>query len=153
MVTFSGKQVWTNLLETITLPVAANQVIALGELIEKNATGFLVKGTPISGFATKFANGVFQSFEKVDTTGLADGDVEIQVALIRSRIAIEIEAGIVIGNPVETSNNSTVKLKKAIASPAAYTRLGTLFAIDEQPEKLVSTAGDIGIIDFGMGVN
>lgn len=156
MVTYSGKVVYQDLLEPKTLPLKKNTTVEIGDLISLDGNGYLIQPARTAANPTVFPRGVFQALSGGEIGNAAsdsDGDVKIQVALVRSRIAIPVEAGVRVGDKVVTSNNSVKKVKSAPASPADHTIIGTVVEFDEAPGKFVGAADDIAVVDFGLGVN
>ena len=154
MTTYSGKIVYQRLLEPKNLPLKKNTTVALGDLLTIDAGGFLIQPTLVGTGPTVFGGGVFQALQKGSIgngADDADGDIEIQVACVRSRISLPVEAGVAIGNQVVTSNNSNKKGKKAGGTSGKYTIIGTVYEFDEN-ERTVSQDGDIAVIELGQGV-
>lgn len=147
---YAGQIAYQDLLEPKTLKVASGvNDIKRGDICTMNSDGYLQPGNLISS-ATVLKDGLFVALQKVASPS-TDGGASCQVACVRSRVVMEVGV-VTIGMPVRTANNSIRRLVGAGASPAANTIVGTVYEFPGAPDKIKSAAGDLAVIDLGIGV-
>ena len=151
---YAGQIAYQDLLEPKTFKVAAGVAINRGQLCSMDSNGYLQAVDKVTTGPSVFKDGLFVALQKVDntdgTTGTA-GALSCQVACVRSRVVMEVGV-VTIGMPVKTANNSVNRLVGVGASPAANTVIGTVYEFPGAPDKIKSAAGDLAVIDLGIGV-
>ena len=148
---YKGQIAYQTLLHPKIFKVAGGIAISRGELCTMDSNGYLQAVDRVTTGAAVFKDGMFVALQKVDNTGGSGGDATCQVACVRSRVVMEVGV-VTLGMPVKTANNSRIRLVGVGASPAANTVVGTVFEFPGEPEKIKSAAGDLAIIDLGIGV-
>ena len=149
---YAGQIAYQDLLEPKTFKVASGVAnIARGDLCTMNSDGYLKPADPVNTGPAVFKDGLFVALQKADSHATIDGHTTCQVACVRSRVVMEVGV-VTIGMPVKTANNSYTRLVGVGASPAANTVIGTVYEFPGAPDKRKSAAGDLAVIDLGIGV-
>ena len=149
---YAGQIAYQDLLEPKTFKVASGEInISRGDLCTMNSDGYLKAADPLSSGSTVFKDGLFVALQKVDSHATIDGATSCQVACVRSRVVMEVGV-VTIGMPVRSATNSRTRLVGTGASPAANTIVGTVYEFPGEPDKIKSKAGDLAVIDLGIGV-
>ena len=150
---YAGQIAYQDLFEPKTLKMSTGDGdITRGMLCTIKSDGYLKRADPLSGKPAIFPGGVFVAVQSVKAPA-ENGGATCQVACVRSRVVLQCGAGIPIGAPVQTADNSRTKIAAGATAPVAYSIIGTLYEFPGQPDKIVSENNDFAVIDIGIGVN
>ncbi len=139
-----GDSVYPNRLVVKTVPVEDTTSFLKGELATFDANGFLTKLT-----STKIA-GIVQVRNAV-TGGAADGDEEVSVNDIGTRILVNLPVNAKRGDKIQINGSNgtgNTVVSTAGADPLNLV-FGTLFGLYKNTAEK-ATAADLGLVDMGV---
>ena len=155
---YAGQIAYQDLVEPKTVKVAAGVGIKRGQFCTMDANGYLETGTIVDSKATTFKAGLFVALQSVSATtpdgqSTTAGYYTCQVACVRSRVVMKGGAGITLGMPLQTGVAANDIVAVAATSPPAHTVIGTAYEFPGAPDKIISKAGDLVVVDLGIGVS